>query len=703
MKQLIQNLRTGETLLEEVPAPMVKHGHVLIQTTNSLVSLGTEKMLIEFGKANLLEKARQQPERVKMVMNKIKTDGLVPTVKAVFNKLSQPIPLGYCNAGIVLAVGEGIMDIHVGDRVASNGSHAEIVCLPRNLLTKIPDNVSDQEATFTVIGSIALQGIRLLNPSLGETVVVIGLGLIGLLTAELLKINGCQVIGFDINPEKLQIARAKGIIAIDSSEGDTEKIIRELTAGYGADGVIITASSKTNDIISQAAKISRKRGKIILIGVTGLDINRADFYEKELTFQVSCSYGPGRYDPAYENKGVEYPLPYVRWTENRNFQTILQLLSSRMLDVKSYISEIVEFENFNNIYSQIGKANSIASLLIYPEKISEAKTIQYRDISYTNASGIIGIIGAGNFTKMTLLPILAGETIKYISSANGLSGTSLAKKHKIGFSTTDYQEILNDPEVDLVMITTRHNLHAKMVIESLNAGKHVFVEKPLAILEGEQEEIIDTYQETSARNVSLNVGYNRRFSPHAQKIKELTNGLPMNIIATMNAGWIDASSWVHDMQVGGGRILGEACHYMDLLIYLSGSEIEAVCMNAMGKNPETSTDNASILLKFQNGSTGVINYFANGSNAYSKERVEVHAQGRTLVLDNFRTLNGYGFKNFSKLDIRQDKGHKEQFRRLIGAVKSGSSPIIPFSEIINTSKAAFAALQSLKENRWIFI
>lgn len=321
MKQIIQDLKNGETILEEVPVPMVKSGHVLIKTTKSLVSLGTERMLVEFGKANFIQKARQQPDKVKMVLDKVKTDGLKPTMDAVFNKLNQPLPLGYCNVGEVVAVGRGVTEFKVGDRVASNGNHAEYVNVPKNLVAKIPDNVTDEEAVFTVIGSIGLQGIRLLNPTFGETIVVVGLGLIGLVTAELLLANGCNVIGFDFDPEKVKIAKEKGVIAINPSEGtDQVKFIESYTNGIGADGVIITASNKSNEIISQSANMCRKRGRVVLVGVIGLDISRADFYEKEISFQVSCSYGPGRYDEEYEQKGNDYPIGYVRWTEKRNFE-----------------------------------------------------------------------------------------------------------------------------------------------------------------------------------------------------------------------------------------------------------------------------------------------------------------------------------------------------------------------------------------------
>jgi predicted dehydrogenase/threonine dehydrogenase-like Zn-dependent dehydrogenase len=701
LRQIIQSFKTGETILEDVPAPVVKKGHLLIKTTRSLVSAGTERMLVEFGKASMLQKARQQPDRVKQVLGKIKSEGLKPTLQAVFNKLGQPLPLGYCNAGRVVAVGDGVEGFAVGDRVASNGPHAEYVCVPKNLAAHIPDNVSDEEAAFTVIGSIGLQGLRLCNPQLGETIVVTGLGLIGLITAELLIANGCTVIGTDLDPNKIAIAKRKGIIAINPTDADVVKSVMELTGNTGADGVIITASAKTDEIISQAAKMSRKRGRIILVGVIGLNISRADFYEKELTFQVSCSYGPGRYDDSYEKGGADYPLPFVRWTEQRNFSAILQAMSSGKLDVASLITERISLPDFNKIYSSISNQESIASILEYPEESSTAATVVITEGKFMPGKGGIGIIGSGNFTSMTMLPVLSkiGAPLYSIASAAGVTGTSLAKKYSIGKSTTDYKSILNDPAIDLVIITTRHNQHAHMVTESLQAGKHVFVEKPLALNKQELNDILHVYNGSK----TLTVGFNRRFSPHMQKVKQQVGDMPMNVIATMNAGHIPANVWVHDLKTGGGRIVGEACHYIDLISFLTGSRIKAVCMNAMGINPEANVDNASILLQYENGSTGVINYFANGSKAYSKERIEVYSQERTIITDNFTVTEGFGTKNFSKLKTNMDKGHAAQFKLLVERVKSGGGPLIPVESIVNTTLASFAAIESLMTRQWVSI
>jgi len=705
MKQIIQDLKKGDTILEEVPVPRIKSGCVLIQTTRTLVSLGTERMLVDFGKANFIQKAKQQPDKVKMVLDKVKTDGLRPTIEAVFNKLGQPLPLGYCNVGKVVAVGKGVTEFSIGDRVASNGNHAEYVCVPKNLVAKIPNNVTDEEAAFTVIGAIGLQGIRLLQPTFGETIVVVGLGLIGLITAELLLANGCNVIGFDFDSEKIRIAQEKGITAINPSDGtDQVKFVKSYTNGVGADGVIITASNKSNEIISQSANMCRKRGRIILVGVIGLEINRADFFAKEITFQVSCSYGAGRYDEEYEQKGHDYPIGYVRWTEKRNFEAVLNAISKKTLDVISLITDRVPLNDYQNIYGDMSNSKSIASILEYTSSEEQKSTIEIVRKSFQGKKGVVGIVGAGNFTGATILPNLKkiNTNIKYIASSGGLSSTIMAKKYSIANSTSDYHQILNDDDVDLVLVTTQHYMHAKMAIEAINANKSVFIEKPLALNQKELDQIIEAY---NVNNVNITVGFNRRFAPLAKKMKKAlgSSTTPINIVATMNAGFIPKDVWIHDMEIGGGRIIGEACHYIDLCSYLSGSKVVSVCMNAMGENPEENTDNASILLKYENGSNAVINYFANGSKSYSKERVEVYSQERTLIMDNWRTLKGFGFKGLSNAKSGQNKGHFNQFQELLSQQENGGEAIIPFGEIVNTTRASFAAIESLKEGKWISI
>ncbi len=705
MKQIIQDLKSGATVLEEVPVPQVKSGYVLIQTTRTLVSLGTERMLVEFGKANLIDKARQQPDKVKQVLDKIKTDGLQPTLEAVFNKLGQPLPLGYCNVGKVVAVGRGVTEFVVGDRVASNGNHAEYVCVPKNLVAKIPDNVTDEEATFTVIGSIGLQGIRLLNPQLGECVVVVGLGLIGLVAAELLKANGCKVIGVDFDQQKVDIAKNKGIYAINPKNGiDPVKYVEEITGGIGADGVLITASAKGDEVIHQACLMSRKRGRVVLVGVIGLNMRRDDFYKKELSFQVSCSYGAGRYDEEYENKGHDYPLAYVRWTEKRNFETILGAISSKILDVQPLITEEVDLANYAEIYGDMRKHGSIASILKFPVDSTIERVVPVGENRVMVGSGKLGIIGAGNFASATIIPALqkVNAPIKYIASAQGLTAKVLAKKAKAENATSDYRVMLNDPEINTVIITTRHNLHASMVMETLEAGKSVFAEKPLCLNEEELQNIENAYMKANDK-ITLTVGFNRRFSPFAVKMKALVGGGPKNIVATMNAGYIPPEVWVQDMEVGGGRIIGEACHFIDLCSFLADSKVIAVCMNALGENPQENTDNVSILLKYENGTNAVINYFANGSKSYAKERVEVFSQEKVLVLDNWRRLEGFGVKGFSKMTGTMDKGHKRQFALLNERVQKGGEALIPFESIVNTTRASFACIESLKKKAWVEI
>ena len=703
MKQIIQDLKTGQTILEEVPAPAVRPGCVLIRTTRTLVSLGTERMLVEFGKANLIDKARQQPDKVRQTLDKLRTDGIMPTLEAVFNKLGQPLPLGYCNVGRVVEAGKGASGFAVGDRVVSNGNHAEFVCVPQNLVAKVPDGVSDDEAAFTVIASIALQGIRNLRPELGETVVVTGLGLIGLIAAMLLKANGCRVVGIEFDKAKNAIAEKNGILTVNPAEGaDPVRFVEELTGGVGADGVLITASSKSDDIIHQACQMCRKRGRLVLVGVVGMNMRLDDFYKKELSFTVSCSYGAGRYDEEYENKGHDYPVAYARWTEKRNFEAVLQTLEAGSLDVRQLITEEVDLQDYAQIYGDMRKQGSIASIIRFPEDALESRTVELAAGTAAAPGGKFGIIGAGNYTSSMVVPCLrkAGAPIRGIASAGGLNAQILARKAGAELASSDYRELLSDPQVGTVIITTRHNLHAPMVREALESGKNVFVEKPLCLNEEQLEGILEAAGK-APEGTTLTVGFNRRFSPFAVKMKSILGDAPMNIVATMNAGFIPPEVWVHDLETGGGRIIGEACHFIDLCSFLAGSPVAAVCMNALGENPEDNTDNASILLRFENGSNAVINYFANGSKSYPKEKVEVFCQGKVLSLDNWRKLSAFGVRGFRTVRGRMDKGQARQFALLTERLRKGGEPLIPLGSIVNTTRASFAALRSLKEKRWI--
>lgn len=703
MKQIIQDLKSGKTILEEIPTPIIRPGHVLIQTKNTLVSLGTEKMLVNFGKASYIDKARQQPEKVKQVLNKIKTDGLKPTIETVFRKLNEPLPLGYCNAGVVIGIGKGVKEFNIGDRVVSNGNHAEVVNVPENLVAKIPKNISFKDASFAVVGAIGLQGIRLINPTFGETIVVTGLGLIGLISAQILKANGCNVIGIDFDKEKLALASSWGINAINAAEKNIVKTVETLTKNQGADGVLITASAQTDSIISESAQMCRKRGRVVLVGVIGLNINRSDFYDKEISFQVSCSYGPGRYDNNYEEKGLDYPFGFVRWTEKRNFEAILNALSNKSLKVSDLITEEVDLKDYSQIYNNLSKKGAIASIINYTSTTEEilSSKVEIIGTSSTPSAANIAIIGAGNFSSSIVVPTLRklNGNIKYIASRGGVSGTILAKKYGIGYSTTDYSKIIEDPVVNAIIITTRHNQHASQVLEGLKREKHVFVEKPLAISLDDLDDILECIKKIKT---SVTVGFNRRFSIFSKSAKEAlgSNPGPINIIATMNAGEISSEHWTQDMEQGGGRIIGEACHYIDLISYFVGSNVKSVLLAANGTNPSDNTDNASIILKYENGSLGIINYFSNGSKSYPKERIEIFQSGKNIIIDNFKEIRFFGY-NRKGYRRTQDKGHSNQFKIWLNMIKKGEKPIIPFDSIYNTSKASILCIESLKTNSWV--
>ncbi|MCL0077780.1 bi-domain-containing oxidoreductase [Peptococcaceae bacterium] len=707
MKQILQSLKTGDTELVEVPCPQVKQGYLLIRTKASVVSAGTERMLVEFGKANILDKARQQPDKVRQVLDKIKTDGLIPTIQAVRAKLDQPIPLGYSNAGVVIAVGKGVKGFCVGDRVVSNGSHAEVVCVPENLCAKIPDSVSYEEAAFAVIGSIALQGIRLANPSLGECFVVTGLGLIGLLTVQLLKAQGCRVLGIDFDEYKLELAKKFGADIVNLSKGeDAVLAAKSFSRGYGVDGVIITASTKSSDPIHRAAEMCRKRGRIVLVGVTGMELSRSDFYEKELLFQVSCSYGPGRYDPMYEQKGLDYPIGFVRWTAQRNFEAVLDMLSSRKIEVKSLISHTFSLDEALEAYKLLAeKSPSLGILIKYPsredDKLRERTVTlgtQAKDLNISNKRQVtVGVIGAGNFTNQVLLPALkkTGVRLKTIASSTGITGVHAGKRFGFDRATTDIKEIVQDDEIDAVFITTRHNTHAVFVIEALKAGKHVFVEKPLCL---NKEELEHIKQVILPDKQILMVGFNRRFSPLTKKMKELINSMknPMMMVMMVNAGYIPKDHWVHDIEVGGGRIVGEACHFIDLLRYLAGDEIVDIKASMMGDAPgvEIREDKVTFTLSFADSSVGTVHYFANGHKSFPKERLEVFVEGRILVLDNFKSLIGYGWQGFKKMKLlSQDKGHREGIKAFIDAVSTAKGYPIPLEELFEVTKASFDVLE----------
>jgi predicted dehydrogenase len=654
--------------------------------------VGTERMLVEFGKAGWIDKARQQPDKVRMVLDKIKTDGLMPTVESVFNKLDQPLQLGYCNVGRVIEPSAGFAQ---GDRVASNGKHAELVVVPANLCARIPGAVSDDEAAFTVIGAIALQGIRLVAPTLGETIVVTGLGLVGLMAVQLLQAHGCRVLGVDFDRSKLELARAFGAETVDLSAGeDPVAAALRFSRGRGVDGVVIAASTKSNDPVHQAALMCRKRGRIVLVGVVGLELSRADFYEKELTFQVSCSYGPGRYDPVYEEKGQDYPVGFVRWTEQRNFEAVLDMMASKRVDVRPLISHRFAVEEAAKAYDLISSdAPSLGVLLEYPEgeaalAAAETKAVELPPSSSTSAqisAASISVIGSGNYATAVLIPAFkeAGARLRSVASAKGVSGVHAGRKFGFETTTTDVETIFTDAQAHAVVVTTRHDSHANLVLRALAAGKHVFVEKPLCLTLDELAEI-EAAQAKAGKSVM--VGFNRRFAPHVKKMKELVaaSGSPKALVMTVNAGAIPADHWTQDTAVGGGRILGEVCHFVDLLRFVAGAPITGWRRTTMDAPTD---DTVSVELTFADGSIGTIHYFANGSKAFPKERLEVFSNGRILQLDNFRKLTGFGWPSFRGMSLwRQDKGQRACARAFVQALESGGPPPIPFSEILEVSR-----------------
>jgi predicted dehydrogenase len=721
MRQILQSLRDGETLLVDVPCPAVRSGHLLLETRRTLISAGTERMLQEFGKAGWLGKARQQPEKVRQVLDKIRTDGLFTTLEAVLDKLDEPIPLGYCHVGTVVAVGAGVTGFQVGDRVLSNGPHAEVVCVPQNLCARIPDAVSDDIAAFGVLGAIALQGIRLLQPTLGECVLVSGLGLIGLMAVQLLRAHGARVIGADFNPQRLRLAKEFGAETVHLAEHDLNQACQVFSRGRGIDAVLITAATKSHEPVHQAATVCRKRGRIVLTGVAGLQLSRDDFYKKELSFQVSCSYGPGRYDSSYEEQGHDYPAAYVRWTEQRNFEAVLDMMAQRQLTVQPLISHRFDMAQATQAYGLIGSAQpSLGVLLDYAtSKNSSAESQGVDDARYRSTipltvaaaesvgrpgvksprplSGdlpVVAFIGAGGFATRQLLPAFqqAGARLACIASRGGVSAISAAKRFKAERATTDLDAIWEDATINTVVIATRHDTHAALVTQALSAGKHVFVEKPLALSRPELSALQrhrSSCQQTG-RDPLVMVGFNRRFAPQVQTMHRLMRAVaePKSLVMTVNAGAIPADHWTQHPQQGGGRMIGEGCHFVDLLRFLVGQPI--VMAQAVQLTSRTAgflgDDKFTATLQFADGSVGTIHYLANGHRTYPKERLEVFAAGRILQLDNFRSLTGFGWPGFRRQSLwKQDKGHKAEVAAFLEAIRLGNPSPIDWTELVEVS------------------
>jgi len=705
VKQVLQHLRTGQIEVAEVPAPQVRPGHLLIQTTCSLISAGTERMLVEFGRASLIAKARSQPEKVRQVLEMIRADGLLATLEAVFSRLDEPLPLGYCNVGRVIEVGQGVTGFSAGDRVVSNGPHAEIVCVPATLAARIPDDVSDEDAAFTVLGAIALHGIRLLEPTLGESFVVMGVGLIGLIAVQLLAAHGGRVLGMDLHAGRCELARKLGCQSFLIEPGsDPVGAALAFSGGAGVDGVLITAATQSDEPMRQAARMCRKRGRIVSTGNVGMNLERGVLYEKELRVQVSCSYGPGRYDPAYEEQGHDYPLPYVRWTVARNLTAVLNALSTRRLDVGPLISRRLPQTQAPAAYEAVLKDPDVLGVILtypaQPEPEQHLVTVHPVPVTAARpARPVVGVIGAGIFTKLHMLPAIrkAGAVIKTIASATGVTALHAARKFGAAQATSDYRQILEDPEITTVFITTRHNTHPRLAAEALQAGKHVFVEKPLAIDEAGLELIRQAH--LAHPTLHLMVGFNRRFAPHTVAVKKLlqNRSQPLTLQMMVNAGSLPLNHWARDPAVGGGRIIGEGCHFVDLLMYLVGYPITSVQAITVGGDPELAEDKMTIIMTYGDGSIGTVHYWANGPKSYPKERVEIFSEGRVVIIHNFRRLEAYNWKGVPTMRRRQDKGYNSEVESFLERVATGGPPLIPFEELELVTRATFAAVRSARE------
>ena len=714
MKQVLQNFRSGVLKVDDVPETICKSGGVLVQNVTSLISAGTEKMVLDLAQKSMLGKAKERPDLVRQVLNKVQKDGLAATFATVKARLDAPIALGYSCAGVVREVGRGAEEFSVGERVACAGmnyaSHAETIYVPKNLTVKIPANVSFDEASFVTLGAIALQGVRTAEVKLGETIAVIGLGLLGQMVVMILKAAGCRVIGIDLDPNKIQLAIAHGADTAVARNDDAEGAVARFTNGYGADAVIITAAADSNDPIEFAGVIARDRAIVSMVGAVGMNVPRKVYYEKELQLRLSRSYGPGRYDAQYEEGGVDYPIGYVRWTECRNMEEFLRLLSTGGVKLDKLIThrfDIAAAESAYDIITGKNKQPYLGILLTYADcglgNADCGSKMQFLQSAIRNpqskAAVQLGVIGAGNFAKAVLLPRLAkasGVRLVGIATATGRNAKAIGEQYGFGFCTSDYHELLQREDVNTVLIATRHDAHARMTVDALRAGKTVFVEKPLAVNAEQLQQVIEAAAQSDGR---VMVGFNRRFSPLSVELKQhFANAGALAITYRVNAGDIPKDSWIQNDE-GGGRIVGEVCHFVDLLQFLTGaSPVEVFAYNTATGNGLN--DTLSIIIKFSDGSTGNINYFANGDKAFAKERVEVYGGGRVAVLDDFRMLETWsnGKRKVTK-KMTQDKGFDQEIAAFAEAVKTGKAMPIAWQSLVETTLTTIRIEDSLRSGK----
>jgi predicted dehydrogenase len=718
MKQLLQNLRTGETAVVDVPRPTPKPGTALVRTAASLVSAGTERMLVEFAGKSLVGKVRTRPDLARQVLDKARREGLLTTLAAAFNRLDQPMPLGYSSAGTIEALGEGLHGFQPGERVVCAGGgyavHAEYAVVPQNLLARLPDGVPFEAGAFATLGAIALHGFRLAHVQLGERVAVIGLGLLGLLATAIARAAGCQVLGVDIDSRRVSLAQAMGAAQAVPRQA-AEEAAAVFSRGQGLDAVLICADTPANDPVELAGAIARDRAHVVALGAVGLDLPRKIYYEKELSFVNSRSYGPGRYDASYEEGGQDYPIGYVRWTEGRNLEAVVDLLVSGALDVNPLITHRFPIERAPEAYALITGATQepfLGVLLTYPHGEPAASVAPAAETAPALPAAPaspelapvdavrLGVLGSGNFATAVMLPAISRiPSIQRVSIASGSGVNARHAAQKFGFAHTAESSaaLLQDPQVNTVAILTRHHLHTRQVLTALQAGKHVFCEKPLALT---PDELAEVEAALAAARSLLTVGFNRRFAPLAELLSGFFAGRQEPLIAhyRVNAGYLPLNHWLHDPAQGGGRIIGEGCHFIDFLTFLVGQPPVAVYAQAAPDGGRYRQDNVVLTFGFPDGSLGVVSYLANGDKAFPKERLEAFCGGRVAVLDDFRSLElaRDGRRDVTRARLRQDKGHQAIWGAFSAAILSGGAPPIPYDHLLGVTQASFAAVEALR-------
>jgi len=713
MKQLLQNIKTGKSSIEDIPMPTPQEGQALVKVEASLVSAGTERMVVEFAEKSLAGKARSRPDLVKQVIDKARREGLLNTAQAAFNRLDQPMALGYSSTGRIVKLGKGMQGFRVGQRVACAGGgfavHAEYNVVPRNLLTPLPKNVDFESAAFTTLGAIAMHGYRLAEPQIGENVAIIGMGLLGLLAGQIASAAGCNVLGIDIDPARLKLASSLGLQAV--SRRKAVDSASAFTTNRGFDVVLICADTSSNDPVELAGVIARDRARVVATGAVGLEIPRKIYYEKEISFINSRSYGPGRYDTNYEEKGEDYPLGYIRWTEGRNFEAVIDLMSKGKLNVQPLITHRFPIEQGIKAYEVItGKTKEkfLGVVLTYPqvESLESSKVVRFDVQTFKPATCNLGVLGAGLFANAVLLPSIkkAGNIeLVGIASSGGLHAQHSGKKFGFKYAASDEDEIINDSNINTVAILTRHDSHADLVVKALKAGKHVFVEKPLAIT---PEQLVKVEKALRKKdNGLLTVGFNRRFAPLAQQLHAslADRTEPLHAHYRVNAGPIPLNHWTQDSAIGGGRIIGEACHFIDFITFLVGEAPVSVSAHALPDMGKYSEDNVSMTFTFPDGSIGVVDYLANGAKSLPKERVEVFCGGQVSVLDDFVSLETVRDGRKTRVKKALDKGWVNEWISFAKSIKDGGQPPIPYEQLIGVTKSTFAAVESVRTSKPVFV